>query len=234
MKKIDSEESKEAIEFYQGYCANATELEEKVNSFNAEYSFHVHFHGESSWGNVIDFGGRIGEKTTLIKNTLVVEIDKVALKFMRRQGRKCVAKLDDVADGHADTIYCAHVLEHLENPLSYLREFKKKLSPGGRLILVLPYEVNGFFKIKKDTNGHLYAWNPKTASALLARAGFTVKQCGYAAFSILPKIVGWKIYCLLLGNDISISLIRWASTIKCEAMGVQSGGEIIIYAEVET
>jgi len=38
-----------------------------------------------------------------------------------------------------DEIYCAHVLEHLSNPIEVIDEFNRILKPGGKLTIRVPY-----------------------------------------------------------------------------------------------
>ena len=42
------------------------------------------------------------------------------------------------ADGTVDAVYCSHVLEHLERPVAYLREWFRTLRTGGHLLLFVP------------------------------------------------------------------------------------------------
>ena len=42
-------------------------------------------------------------------------------------------------DNSVEEIYCAHVLEHLSNPIEVVAEFNRILMPGGKLTIRVPY-----------------------------------------------------------------------------------------------
>jgi SAM-dependent methyltransferase len=57
-------------------------------------------------------------------------------------------------DGTFDVIWCSGVLEHVPNPGFALREMYRGLTPGGRLLVTVPY--NSWFK---DLLGALFNWD---------------------------------------------------------------------------
>jgi ubiquinone/menaquinone biosynthesis C-methylase UbiE len=56
-----------------------------------------------------------------------------------------VGDLSDLpfADGFFDCVYCVSVLEHTDSPEAIIGEFKRILSPGGRLILTIDVSPDG-------------------------------------------------------------------------------------------
>ena len=182
-------ESEGATEGYQGYSQKTVvgkekDLEEYI-FFESEYAFRFHFGKWRDWGGkVVDFGGRLGEKTRKIGNVTVVEIDGTARKAMAGMGVQCKERLDSFKDGEIDTIYCSHVLEHLETPLDYLRLFYRKLKPGGRLVMVLPTENQVFEPHGElvDENGHIAVYNAMSAQTCIKRAGFENQGCRIIPF----------------------------------------------------
>ncbi len=75
-------------------------------------------------------------------------------------------------------VICHHVLEHVPDPLTSLRQIKDLLAPGGRLILCVPHERGRNFmrSIQDDIHRHLYSWNPRSIGNLLSEAGFSIKD----------------------------------------------------------
>ena len=49
------------------------------------------------------------------------------------------ARLVGVPDAAYDVIMASHVLEHVLDPIAALREWDRKLKPGGRMLLLLPW-----------------------------------------------------------------------------------------------
>lgn len=165
---------------YTGYSSetlfskmNKKEFEEYVH-LTSEYSYRFCFNKNKNQGLIIDFGGRIGENTRLIDNAVVVEVDKEAIKWMKKNNIRCAENIDSFKDNSVDVIFCSHVLEHVEKPIEIINTFYKKLKSKGKLILVLPAENQIFETCNElfDANGHIYCWNFLTISTLLKHAGF--------------------------------------------------------------
>lgn len=89
---------------------------------------------------VIDFG--CGDGGYLIRASQVaasvagVELEHAMRKALNAEGMCCFSSIQEA--GQADVITLFHVLEHLEDPLSYLKEFRNYLSPDGLMIIEVP------------------------------------------------------------------------------------------------
>lgn len=93
-------------------------------------------------------------------------------------------------DATFDVIWCSEVLEHLFDPAFAMREMHRVMSPGGRLLVTVPY--HGMFKdvlialFKWDehfapSHPHIRFFTCKTLSKLAAQAGFVeiqTRTCG--------------------------------------------------------
>ena len=77
-----------------------------------------------------------------------------------------------------DCITLWHVLEHTKDPVSILKELKRKLQKGGSLLLALPnYDSYDNIYYKKEWAGydvprHLYHFNKKSVMFLSEKTGF--------------------------------------------------------------
>ena len=103
---------------------------------SGKHNLSLHFDGKKSWGEgfVLDYGGRIGEKTSMLKNVIVVEQDSDAIKWMKKNNIACSeAKnlLIDYKSKKIDMIYASHVLEHVTNPIQTLLDFHTVLDDEG-------------------------------------------------------------------------------------------------------
>ena len=69
--------------------------------------------------------------------------DRRGLQTEKREGSNVdiVCDITDIpeADGSFDAVMCVEVLEHLPDPLPALREFRRLLGKGGRLVLTAPF-----------------------------------------------------------------------------------------------
>lgn len=48
-------------------------------------------------------------------------------------------------DGSVDSVYSAHFLEHVSDPMALLQELSRVMKPGGRMILIVPHFSNPFY-----------------------------------------------------------------------------------------
>ncbi len=85
-------------------------------------------------------------------------------------------------EGSFDAITANHVVEHIHDPLSLLKECKRILKPGGRLVITCPNAkslAHGIFKeacYHLDPPRHLYSFSRSNLSALAQKAGFRVSS----------------------------------------------------------
>ena len=133
---------------------------------------------------ILDFGCGEGsflqQISTYATASIGIEIEKKYIENLNELGIKCEKSLQDLVDETYDTIFCFHTLEHLEDPISVLSEFKKKLAPGGVLVVEVPHS-NDFLlhylkseEFKKFTlwSQHLVLHTRLSLSRFLKEAGF--------------------------------------------------------------
>jgi len=91
-----------------------------------------------------------------------------------------------------DVVTLIFVLEHIGEPLDFLKEIHRVLKPGGKLIIVVPNIMDpllSFFDIPKFTEfyyciEHLYYYSPATLRTLLGKAGFEGEPVGVQEYPI--------------------------------------------------
>ncbi|HEY48159.1 MAG TPA: class I SAM-dependent methyltransferase [Anaerolineae bacterium] len=92
--------------------------------------------------------------------------------FSQERGWEVVADLGDIDDKYStsfDLVTMAHVLEHLPDPVGYLRNLREKwMTPGGHLLIEVP-NLNGHTALELS---HLTAYSSMTLQRLLDRAGY--------------------------------------------------------------
>jgi SAM-dependent methyltransferase len=95
-------------------------------------------------------------------------------------GAEFVTDTAALPDAAFDVVIAHHALEHVEEPRAALRELHRLLRAGGTLLAAVPYEKERRYRRHDpaEPNRHLYAWNPQTFGALLAVAGFAVRDIG--------------------------------------------------------
>lgn len=76
---------------------------------------------------------------------------------------------DAIPDAFLDLIVSLHVLEHIPDPGSTLKDFARWLRPGGRILYVVPNPEGQGHRIKKD---QWFAYRDETHCSLLSRPGW--------------------------------------------------------------
>ncbi len=107
---------------------------------------------------------------------------------------RCVGSDTLTAEGRVfDIVYCSEVIEHLTNPLQFLRDIRSVMSESSVLLLTTP--DNGHYSLPKDIHKlagwtsfrppeHLIYFNRKSLKDIFAAAGFSrFRQC----FSFKPS-----------------------------------------------
>jgi len=170
---------------------------EKYYHLRAQVAIEKYFEAEDMTKEVLEFGAGEGQNIFLLKNRAAFDISSFAREFLAKKGVPCYSCIDDIPDKNFDIVLCCHVLEHLDDPLETLRIFKRKLKPGGKLILVVPRERHAPASFEMDINQHLFSWNFRTLNNLLNRAGYTVCEnaiCrGKGYYKLMPlTLFGYK------------------------------------------
>lgn len=133
-----------------------------------------------------------------------------------RQSREKIelyATLSDVQSNRVDLVISNHCLEHVRNPFETLQEIFRVLKPGGRCVLIVPFDDYRSTKNRiwraNDLDYHLYTWSPMNLGNLLWEAGFEVQKVNIHTRAWTPKLLWinstfgervFKFLCYLLGT----------------------------------
>jgi 2-polyprenyl-3-methyl-5-hydroxy-6-metoxy-1,4-benzoquinol methylase len=142
-------------------------------------------------GRLLDIGCGNGHFLYIMKktgwSTFGVEIDPESSRIARELYKLSIFNgyLEDAhyQDHSFDAITITHVIEHLHDPISLLKESHRILCPGGRIYITTPnLESLGHRTSKKnwfalEPPRHLHLWTPRTLRKTLEMADFKVEQC---------------------------------------------------------
>jgi 2-polyprenyl-3-methyl-5-hydroxy-6-metoxy-1,4-benzoquinol methylase len=139
-------------------------------------------------GRLLDIGCGNGALLARLQNlgwqVEGIDVDAAAVAQARLKGvsvRCGILEDQHYPENHFDVINLNHVIEHLHDPLSILRECHRILNPRGVLSIVTP-NINslGHKKFHKWWRGlepprHLYVFCPSSLQTMVCRAGFILK-----------------------------------------------------------
>jgi SAM-dependent methyltransferase len=101
--------------------------------------------------------------------------------------------LENVKEASVDLLISNHCLEHVPNPFGALLGMLKVLKPGGRLVLILPFDDWRASEHREwrpgDLANHLYTWSPLNIGNLLTDAGFVVDWAKLITSAWSPKFM---------------------------------------------
>ncbi|MFK7967474.1 MAG: class I SAM-dependent methyltransferase [Burkholderiaceae bacterium] len=84
------------------------------------------------------------------------------------------AACDGLGEGVADIIISNNALEHTLNPLQEIKDLRRLLKPGGRVVFIVPCDSLRYRYNPKDIHYHLFSWSPQNCGNLFTEAGFEV------------------------------------------------------------
>jgi SAM-dependent methyltransferase len=140
--------------------------------------------------SVIDVGAGYGHTAFALRRVLRDAVDITALE----PDPGCHPTLAPVADrvigidaldpraaelvpGRVDAVLLLHVLEHVRDPIAFLRQLRGWLQRGGALLLEVPHVPPARIGVFDDANPHvphLHFFTPAGVRAALERSGFAV------------------------------------------------------------
>ncbi|NYT04803.1 MAG: class I SAM-dependent methyltransferase [Methanomicrobiales archaeon] len=108
-----------------------------------------------------------------------VDPDVRCAEYARNAGMEVYPSIDTLASRTFDRIFMFHVLEHIRDPVGFLRQVKGLLAPGGKLIIEVPnvedalvsvYHVPAYLDFYWQP-AHSYYFSHRTLARVLACAG---------------------------------------------------------------
>jgi 2-polyprenyl-3-methyl-5-hydroxy-6-metoxy-1,4-benzoquinol methylase len=138
---------------------------------------------------ILDVGCATGALLETLRNqgwdTIGVEISPQEAEYARNKRQLDVRTFSLEENGFPSAgftaVLASHLIEHLNDPVSFVREVHRILVPGGRFFVTTP-NINGLqarlfrSRWRSAIFDHLYLFSIKTLPALLRGAGFRVER----------------------------------------------------------
>lgn len=150
-------------------------------------------------GRTLDIGTGTGEYLeTFPPGSVGLDVSEENIRVVAEKGLNVIcADLNrglPFKDSSFETVFCSHVIEHVDSPLVLLRESCRVLRRGGRLIIGVPLEKTLVRLVREDYfdghEGHLYGLSVECAERLLRHAGFR-SAAKFFNFPLINRLPPW-------------------------------------------
>lgn len=132
--------------------------------------------------SIVDFGAGIGTFARELERqgyrVHCIEPDAAQARAIAVAGLPVSASLEEVDDESVDYLYSLNVLEHIEDDVAMLREWRRKLKPGGKLLVYVPAFQLLYSSMDRKV-GHFRRYTRSDLVRKLHLEGFTVKTARY-------------------------------------------------------
>lgn len=156
--------------------------------------------------NILDFGCGGGEFLKLIKckYKVGIEINKFTQKKLKKRKLLFFSKIEHIQKNiKFDTVFAFSVLDHLKDPISFIKKLSNKLKRSGIIIIIIRHDQKKQSQKNSFYREHLYSWSLLSFNNLLNSVGLksiedgVVKMTLPPLFNFFKKILGIKILLLL-------------------------------------
>ncbi len=134
-----------------------------------------------------------------------LEIDGAARQIAserlgRAVGSSPLPGLDGIADGSYDLIALLDVLEHIDDDEAALTSIRKKLRPGGRILVTVP--ANRWMWSAHDTvHHHFRRYNGDSLRAVITKAGLKAELFTHFNTILFPLVAAVRVVGTLTGRE---------------------------------
>jgi SAM-dependent methyltransferase len=144
---------------------------------------------------ILDAGCGTGANLMLLSQfgeTEGVDVSPDALAFCRQRGLENVrlgtAEQLPYEDGRFDLVTALDVVEHIDDDVAGLREFRRVLKPDGRILLFVPTFMF-LWGLQDDVSHHRRRYRLPELRKVVEKAGFEVERTTYANITFFAPIL---------------------------------------------
>ena len=151
----------------------------------------------NDWGTILDIGcgnGAFGQQIESHYGILAsgCDLNEKALRTIYRGYDELyfynIHQKNANFEGIFSTILLMDVLEHIENPVEFLKSASYHLSSGGMIIINVP-AIQMLYSRYDTVLGHIKRYRLATITSELTSAGFHIERAGYWGLALVPLLL---------------------------------------------
>jgi ubiquinone/menaquinone biosynthesis C-methylase UbiE len=158
---------------------------------------------------VLDYGCGLGQVSAALANVTFFDYSEYAVNFLIQSGKTALSRIENIPENYFDYLLSSHSLEHSTTPAEDLKHFHRYLKAGGKLILILPVEVNLKPSLEPDSNQHFQCWTFQTITNLLVHCGWRPIYQNFIYGPFLLKTLG-----SITSQHQAVKIAYWLSSLK--------------------
>lgn len=158
--------------------------------------------------DILNVGCGTGGTITMLERfgpTKNVDISDEAIRFMNQKGYNEITKVKAIAlpfeDKVFDMVGAFDVLEHIEEDVKALKEWKRVLKPNGAILITVP-AYQWLWSNHDVSLHHKRRYNLKRLRKTVRQAGLSLDKTSYAIVFSLPLVVGFRFLNKILRRQI--------------------------------
>lgn len=159
--------------------------------------------------NVLDFGCGNGGFLSLAKknaqNAVGIELQQSLKDFYVKQGLEVFTDIEEMSEKvseNFDFITMFHVLEHIKDPISFLKKLGTKLNDNGEIIIEVPNSDDALLTLYKNQafinftywSCHLFFFNESSFLEAVKQAGFKVNYLKHVQRYPFVNHLWWQVF----------------------------------------
>lgn len=188
MKKVEYSTMAEREETYWWHLGRLRIIETYINRVAINRSVYKILNVGCGTGGTIDMLEKFG-------TTDNVDISDEAINYMKKRGYKRITKVDNVMlpfkEKTYDMVGAFDVLEHIENQVKALKEWKRVLKDDGYIIISVP--AYQWLWTEHDVSlHHKRRYTERRLVEAAKAAGLVPEKSSYAIVFSLPLVVGFR------------------------------------------
>jgi 2-polyprenyl-3-methyl-5-hydroxy-6-metoxy-1,4-benzoquinol methylase len=155
--------------------SDTLEIMQEAINYNASLASLVLKQNIPSMSKILDIGAGIGVFAEIIRNAgydvTCLEPDLSQALVLKRKNFTVHTSADTIDDESFNFMYAFNVLEHIADDEAALVTWRKKLKPGGKLLIYVPaFDI--LFSSMDEKVGHFRRYRRKTLEQTTAKAAF--------------------------------------------------------------